>query len=489
MSPAPRTPVVIGVSQLSNRTDRGAPVLSPVELMAEAGRSAAADAAPRVLAAVDALRTAFSLSGADRNVPLAVAAALGIDPPHQAMAVGGGEVGGTMLGQAAEDVAAGAHDMVLLVSGEAWYSQVAARRAGRDPEWAKQRDEVAPAVVLGDLGAFVSAHEESRALADPVQWYALFEHALRRRAGRGIAEHRAFLAELWARFSDCAADNPYAWDPSPHAAAEIATPGPGNRLVCSPYTKLLCSNEQVDQAAALVVTSTERAEALGVPRDRWVFPAAAARGKAPFLSERVDLAEAPLARLLADELTALAGWAPVEADHVDLYSCFPSAVQLQADGFGLSLDRPLTVTGGMRFAGGPWCGYPVHALAALVSSLREHGGRALCCANGGAVTKLSAVALSADLPSRPFRFGDVADAMAAQPTRRVEQSPSATAAVETYAIRYARDGAPVDAVVACLLPDGSRALGVLGDTSTLTDEPDLLGVDVRLAPDGTAELV
>lgn len=483
-----RTPVVIGAAQLTHRTDRGEPVLSPVELMAEAARSAAADAAAGVLGAVDSLRTAFSLSGADRNVPRAVADTLGVDPAHQCVVLGGGELGGTMLAQAAEDVAAGDHEVVLLVSGEAWYSRVAGDRAGRDLGWPRQDDAVEPAVVLGEVGTFVSPHEEQRALTDPVQWYALFENALRRRAGRGVEEHRAFLGRLWAGFSEIATKNPHAWDRTPHSPEEIATPGPGNRLVCSPYTKLLCSNEQVDQAAGLVVTSAERARSLGVPRDRWVFPVAAARGKAPFMSERIDFAEAPLARLVGDELTALAGWSPAEADHVDLYSCFPSAVQLQAEGFGLSLERPLTVTGGMRFAGGPWCGYPVHALAALVSLLREGGGRAVCCANGGAVTKLSAVALFASPPSEPYRFGDVSGRVDALPRRHIEEAPSGTARVETYTILYGRGAQPVNAVVVCLLPNERRALGVVRDLDALAGEPDLLGADVRLTPDGVAEL-
>src|SRR4029079_2099667 len=39
----PRTPVIIGTGQLNQRVDRGAPVLEPVDLMAEALRSAEAD--------------------------------------------------------------------------------------------------------------------------------------------------------------------------------------------------------------------------------------------------------------------------------------------------------------------------------------------------------------------------------------------------------------------------------------------------------------
>ena len=39
----PRTPVLVGTGQFSNRTDRGEPVLEPADLMAEALRRADAD--------------------------------------------------------------------------------------------------------------------------------------------------------------------------------------------------------------------------------------------------------------------------------------------------------------------------------------------------------------------------------------------------------------------------------------------------------------
>ena len=59
---------------------------------------------------------------------------------------------------------------------------------------------------------------------------------------------------------------------------------------------------------------------------------------------------------------------------VDLYSCFPSAVQIGAQELGFGLDRDLTVTGGLCFAGGPWNNYVMHAIATMVQRLREDPG-------------------------------------------------------------------------------------------------------------------
>ena len=61
--------------------------------------------------------------------------------------------------------------------------------------------------------------------------------------------------------------------------------------------------------------------------------------------------------------------------HADLYSCFPSAVQIAAAEIGLGLDRPLTVTGGLSFAGGPWNNYVTHSIATMAGVLRDDRAR------------------------------------------------------------------------------------------------------------------
>lgn len=74
--------------------------------------------------------------------------------------------------------------------------------------------------------------------------------------------------------SAVAADNPHAWIRNPVTADEIWQPGPQNRMVSWPYTKLMNSNNMVDQGAALLLTSVERATRLRIPAERWVYPQA-----------------------------------------------------------------------------------------------------------------------------------------------------------------------------------------------------------------------
>ena len=138
-------------------------------------------------------------------------------------------------------------------------------------------------------------------------------------------------------------------------------------MVGFPYPKLMNSNNSVDQAAAILLTSAGTAAALGIPRDRWVFPIASADAEDPPLSERADMHTSPGLRAAGGAALRLAGVDAGNLAHVDLYSCFPSAVQIAAAELGLPLDRELTVTGGLTFAGGPWNDYVSHAIATMTT--------------------------------------------------------------------------------------------------------------------------
>jgi acetyl-CoA C-acetyltransferase len=261
-------------------------------------------------------------------------------------------------------------------------------------------------------------------------------------------------------------------------------------MVGTPYTKLMASNEQVDMAAAMLVTSAEWARANGVPRDRWVFPLAAARGEAPLISHRFALHESVLAREVGAEVERLAGRLCAEAAYVDLYSCFPSAVQIQAAELRLDPSQPLSLTGGMRFYGGPWMGYSMHGFAAVVEALRsEPGSLGLVSANGGAMSKL-VVTLLSTTPTDAFLHRSVQAAIDASPRREVAIHHEGAATVESATVMHGRGGVPERGIVAALLPDGRRAWGVVSDPSQVVGmlREDVLGATVDLLADGTAEI-
>jgi len=101
--------------------------------------------------------------------------------------------------------------------------------------------------------------------------FALFDNARRGARGTDPERYRRELGEQWHRFTEVAARNPQAWFPLERSAAEIIDATPTNRMVASPYTKYMVSIMDVDMAGALVLTSHEAADALGVPADRRVY--------------------------------------------------------------------------------------------------------------------------------------------------------------------------------------------------------------------------
>jgi acetyl-CoA C-acetyltransferase len=495
----PRTPVVVGVGQVTIRPDDGGaatlglgPVDLPIAMMVEAVRRGARDAgAPALLDRVDSVRVVSSASCKYRDPAALVAAHLGLGQVQTGLTRYGGQVPSTLLGQTATEIAAGERGVVVLTGGESWYTRTLAARAGETLPQTVQPDTVAPDVVLGgELGMW---HERELALGiqDPIQVYPLIEQALRVAARRSLAEHRARLAALWSAFSRVAVGNEHAWDRRGYTPDEVATVTPANRMVGFPYPKLLNSNERVDEAAAVIVCSVEQADALGVPDDRRVYPHAIAEGTSPTVSERVDLAQSPAATSAARTLRDATRFDPDDLACVDLYSCFPSAVQLQAASLGVPLDPPPTVTGGMRFAGGPWNNYAMHGIAAVVDRLRHEPGRVgLASANGGYVSKISMGLYSTTPPAVPFRHLTAIPTAAEARSRALDVAPEGPAVVETYTVMHDGHNEPVDGILTLRMPDGRRAWGRIADPATLVamTTEDAVGRPARVHPDSTADL-
>src|SRR5438067_2258260 len=171
-----------------------------------------------------------------------------------------------------------------------------------------------------------------------------------------------------------------------------------------------------------LVAGAEAARASGVPQDRWVFPWSGADAHDHwFVSERADLHSSPAIRLAGQAALELAGAGIDDIAHVDLYSCFPSAVQIGAAELGLGLDepdRPLTVTGGLSFAGGPGNNYAMHSIAAMVDVLRaDPGAKGLVTALGWYITKHSVGVYSTEPPPKGFGHARPQDEVDALPRR------------------------------------------------------------------------
>ncbi|QGG94591.1 acetyl-CoA acetyltransferase [Actinomarinicola tropica] len=466
----PRTPVIVGVGQVDLSNQESPPSASdPLELMAEAIRRAGTDAAcDRLVASIESIRVVSILSARHPDPGRLVADRLGIHPADTALSPMGGNSPQSLVSSAALDIAAGRADTVVVTGAEPWRTRQAARRSGVELDWTPVDPDQAPARATGDDLDMSHPAELAHGIAMPVQVYPIFETALRSAAGHEPAEHLDRIAALWARFSDVAATNPYAAVRHRFTAAEIATPGPDNRWIGYPYTKWLVSNDRVDQSAAVVLCSVERAESLGVPRDRWVFPLAGTDTAEALVSRRRDLHRSPAIRVGGRRCLELAGVDVDDVAHLDLYSCFPSAVQIAADELGIGLDRQLTVTGGLTFAGGPWNDYVTHSIAAMVGVLREDpGSLGLVTANGGLISKHAFGLYSTEPPAGGFRHDRPQDAVDAEPGRDAVVEHEGEVTVEAYTVMHGRDGEPTQAIAACLLPDGRRTWATSSDAALM----------------------
>lgn len=450
------TPVLVGAAQLNQRIEDPAAGREPVELMIDAVRQAAEDAgAPALLEQADSVRVIRGV-WPYQNPARAVAEAVGSPRAETALTPYGGNFVQTVVNQTALDIQRGDRELVIITGAECGNSQAKARRAGVKLEW--QPLPGTPDRVIGEDKDMRHQAEKMLHLGAPIQIYPLFENALRHHRGESIPDHLVRISELWAGFSRVAAGNPHAWLREPRSAEEIRTISPSNRPVSFPYPKLMNSNNNVDQGAALIMCSTDVARRLGIPEERWIHPWAGTDAHDHFhVSNRDDLHSSPAIRIAGGRALELAGLAPSELELVDVYSCFPVAVQVAAAEIGLDPAKPLTITGGLTFAGGPLNNYVMHAIARAVELLREQReAKCLITANGGYLTKHAFGVYSALPPPRPFRHQDVQDEVDATPRREVELDYRGDATVESYTVMYGPEG-PSIAHVVCRTPEGRRA--------------------------------
>ena len=166
---------------------------------------------------------------------------------------------------------------------------------------------------------------------------------------------------------------------------------------------------------------------------------------------------------------------------IDVYSC-SVAVQIACRELGFDMNRPLTVTGGLTFAGGPLNNYVMHSIARMAQLLRDNPGkRGMITANGGYITKHAFGIYSTQTPEQPFQHADLQDQVDATLKRDVVIEHRGAGTVEGYSVMYGTEGN--EGLVAARLEDGRRAWGISEDRDllqTMTQE-EFCGRQVNLA--------
>ncbi|MFT4034869.1 MAG: hypothetical protein QM679_04780, partial [Patulibacter sp.] len=459
--------------------------------------SAPVDGSPgALLRAAQLVAVAPSASWPDQAPGRVIADALGLSGEVATMrsSMVGGNGAQLLINEVAARIQAGEVDVALVCGGEALHSQ---RTPFEDfGAMAMTPQDGSTEVLEADRPGNSEAEIEVGLLL-PVLGYALMEQAIGQAAGRTISEQRRVAAELWASFSGVAANHPNAWLRGAHSAEAIMTASPQNRQISWPYTKLMVANLRIDQAAGLVVCSAGAARQLGVPESQWVYVHAGAQANDEwFLSERDALDRSPAIAACGRALFDRAGIAAGQLGPVDLYSCFPSAVQIAARELELPISdpaRPLTCTGGLTFFGGPGNNYGMHGTIGVARALRRapSGTLGLASSLGWYVTKHAFGLYGNAAPTQPYATLRPQPAPARREVAPAQEAAAVgTATVEVATAFFGRGGQPEFGIVFALLADRRRALGKTSDPDLLAllCSDDLLGRKVRLAADRNVTL-
>ena len=439
----PHTPVIVGAGQIVQRPGDGD--LDPIGLAVEAVRRAGDDSGTgdRLLRRADSLRHVATTCWTYRDEAALIAATLGIFPRETVRTtLLGGDGPQRLVGDTARSIANGQLDVAVVSGAEAVASVLALQRAGTRPSVGRAgRRRRADARARHRPRTNQRGGDGGRADGTDLQ--------LRAARDGGPGEQRRRCPRPRRTWERCGRGSPR-W-PRPtrtrgcrrrRTATELIAPATSaNRLVSTPYIKLLTANIEVDQAAALILWSAEAAEAAGVQRDRWVFACAAAYGARALVHLRARRAGGGA----CTRRRRAGGAAPrgcrdrrCRPDRPVLLLPVGGADRRRASS-ACPLDdpaRPLTVTGGLTFAGGPGNNYTGHRSPRWSSGCAKPDAFGLTTAVGWYMTKHAVGVYSARPPARPFRDLDArrrsstprraGPATTTPATRRSRPTPSPT---------------------------------------------------------------
>ncbi len=475
----PRTPVIVGVGQFTERIDdadyRG---ISAVDLATEAVRAALTDTGADVTAVAQAIEVFAGLRqfeictpfadpplGCSDNYVRSVAQRVGADPVRAVLEPIGGNGPQKLVTEFAKAIATGDVDVALILGSEP--GSTAKYFSGRDdkPDFTEHVGGQ-----LEDRGygfeQYMSEYTTKHGLTGAPVQYGLLDNARRARLGLGVADYRRRMAELFAPFSKVAAKNRFSSSPVERSVEEIETVTDENRMICDPYPRLLVARDTVNQGAAALLMSVAAARRLGVAEEKWVYLRGHADQTEQDLLDRVDVSISHSAKQAVAEALRVAGIGIDEVSTFDLYSCFPFPVFAVCDAFRLADDDPrgLTLTGGLPYFGGPGNSYSLHGIAETVAQMQDKPGSfGLVGANGGVMSKYSVGVYSTEPADwTADRSKALQDDIAALPKVAVTRNANGTGTIETYSVRY---DWPVTTgiIIGRLDTDDSRFMAITGD--------------------------
>ena len=455
-------PIIVGAAQYTQPKETPQP-LDPLNLMAKTGQMALIDVGTDdIKEFIDSIYMININSWSYEDAPSELSKIIGIKPVQKVYLPDGGNTPQMLVNRAAKAISSGKSQAILITGAEAKYSTYLANMRKTILNWPKRKN---PKYMEGKLWNGINEFENKYKLIFPSCSYAIFETAIRAASGRSLEEHKRYIGRLFENFAKIASKNPNSWTKKTYTAKEITTATPENRNINYPYTKRMCSNMFVDQAATLIMTNEEIAEKFKIDKKRWVYLMGGADLKNIHdITRRPQLHGSPASREGSRLVLDQAGLTLENIDKFDLYSCFPSIVEIMMKEIGIPENdiRDLTVTGGNPFFGGPLSNYTMHAIITTINLIRKNPSlKIMVVANGGYNTKQSFGIYGTE---PPIKFWDERDdtkiqqSILAQILPEPVEEASGQLTIEAYTFAYDREGNPRRGIVIGHLKNGRRTL-------------------------------
>ncbi len=465
-------PILVGAAAIQQKTTDLGESREALALMIDAAQQALADSGSSELGKHVQLVSIPKGMWDYSNPSALVAKAIGAEHCTSELA-NFGILQQTNIGKACLQIEAGEIQAAIVAGGEAKFRALQAQIQGIEVTSTPQTDSE-PDRFLQPQAELWSEIEANAGLGMPVGYYALLESAICAERGNDMDSHRDAIADMYARFSEIAAENPDGWLDSPIDAKTIRDAGPKNKMLAHPYAKYHNSQWNVDQACALVLCSAGLARKLGIPEENWVLPLASVESNQMVnVSQRPNLAQSAAASIGGAKALELGSTSIDALDFIELYSCFPAAVNLYINALDLTPNRDLTVTGAMPFAGGPLNNYFLQSTVKLVQLVRSKpGSKGLATCVSGMFTKQGyGVWQSASddaLANDPgFGFADVTEEVAAAEVPLPLKAPEA-GDVDIVAATVLYEGTePGRAIIVGEYADGTRTVAASTDAKTI----------------------
>ena len=460
---------IAGAAQSSQR--RPDQNMHPARLMTAAATAALADAGLKA-GDVDAIACVEPLSWAYEDLPGVVLEELGADADARRIWV---PAGGTspldLLHEITTAIRQGDVGCALITGSEAMKTRRWAGKQGMRLSWPERPEQHNPMRGQPPLSSSLERHY---GLSLPIHVFPLFENAIGTAHHRTAQEQRDVAASILARNASTAAHNPHAWFQDAPDTSSIASITPENRLIAYPYTKRMNAIMDVDQCACVVVVSAAFLEARGLLDRAAAILGGAGAQDAWYISERPSYDHSPAMQLAYTTALDRAGLTPDDLDAFDLYSCFPSAIQLGLTALGTQHEdqRAFSLTGGLAYAGGPGNGYVLHALATALTRLRANQTeRVLVSGIGMANSKHAATILAHAAHRANDASGEVSYREPYKPpAASVIEKADGNASIVTWTVEYDRQGDPARVILLLDLESGERAIATADNTAQMANQ-------------------